>query len=90
MLQKCCEYLSVFFHVYVSQGALIKQVTLLIKIHLSVRVMPSVLDWITAQRRKDIRLCKGYISYIMYDIIYHTNFDNVITEIIYDIIHDII
>ena len=35
--------------------------------------MPFVFDWIMAQPRKDIRLCKGYISQnsnLMYDIIY--------------------
>ena len=36
----------------------------LIKIHLSVCVMRSILDWIAGLRRKDIRLCKGYIYQI--------------------------
>ena len=69
VLQKCCKYLRVFFHVYVSQGALISKVTLLLKIPWSVCVMHSILDWITGLHQKDIRLCKEYISYITYDII---------------------
>ena len=87
VLQKCCKYLRVFFHVYVSQGALISKVTLLIKIHLSVCVMRSILDWITGLRRKDIRLCKEYISYFTYDIIYEIIYHY---DIIYDIIINII
>ena len=45
--------------------------------------MRSILDWITGLRRKDIRLCKEYISYITYDIIYDIIYQ-------YDIIYDII
>ena len=45
--------------------------------------MRSILDWITGLRKKDIRLCKEYISYITYDIIYDIMYQ---FDIIYDII----